>query len=82
MANVRIPTPLRQLTQGRTMDPGHEGTVEVLARSGSPAPAAVEEHYRRALQDAGQLPHLRRKVVEVHLNQWRILPIQPLGHQR
>jgi hypothetical protein len=35
---------------------------EVLARSGSPAPAVVEEHYRRALQDAGQLPHLQQAI--------------------
>lgn len=32
---------------------------EVLARSGSPAPAALEEHYRRALQDAGLLAQLQ-----------------------
>jgi hypothetical protein len=35
---------------------------EVLSRSGSPAPAAVEELYRRTLQDAGQLPHLQRAI--------------------
>ncbi|MCX6624720.1 MAG: hypothetical protein NTY38_27390 [Acidobacteria bacterium] len=35
---------------------------EVLARSGSPAPATVEEHYQRALQDPKQLPHLQKAI--------------------
>lgn len=35
---------------------------EVLARSGFPAPAAVMEHYQRALQDAGQLPQLQKAI--------------------
>jgi len=35
---------------------------EVLARSGSPAPTAVEELYRRALQDDGQLPQLQKAI--------------------
>jgi hypothetical protein len=37
---------------------------EVLARSGFPAPAAVEELYRRALQDAGQLAHLQQAIAK------------------
>jgi hypothetical protein len=35
---------------------------EVLARSGSPAPAAVEELYQRSLQDAGQLQRLQKAI--------------------
>ena len=35
---------------------------EVLARSGSPVPTAVQELYRRTLQDAGQLPQLQHAI--------------------
>jgi hypothetical protein len=35
---------------------------EILARSGSPAPAALQEHYRRVLQDPGQLPYLQKAI--------------------
>jgi hypothetical protein len=35
---------------------------EVLARSGTPVPTAVEEQYRRALQDAGELGNLQKAI--------------------
>lgn len=35
---------------------------DVLARSGAPAPAAVQEQYRRTLQNPGQLPDLQKAI--------------------
>lgn len=35
---------------------------EILAQSGSPVPAAVQEQYRRVLRDPGQLPDLQKAI--------------------
>jgi len=35
---------------------------EILERSGTAAPAAVQEHYRRVLQDPAQLPDLQKAI--------------------
>lgn len=35
---------------------------EILARSGSPAPAAVSDQYQQVLQDPGQLPRLQKTI--------------------
>ncbi|HEY3442382.1 MAG TPA: hypothetical protein VGK29_16615 [Paludibaculum sp.] len=48
--------------EGIDWDSAIRREFEILARTGFPAPPLLEEHYRRALQDARQLPQLQKEI--------------------